>query len=72
MKLWVKEELVGRRDLIAIINQDPKNPKYLPGDQIPENVVRRVRPKVPLVLRENIAKLVPFKSTSGWASLVAQ
>ncbi|TEA10254.1 hypothetical protein DBR06_SOUSAS3710024, partial [Sousa chinensis] len=39
VKLWVKEELVGRRDLIAIINQDPKNPKYLPGDQIPENVV---------------------------------
>lgn len=34
---------------------------YLPGDQIPKNVVRGVKLKVPLVLGKNTASPVPFK-----------
>lgn len=35
-KLWIKEELVGGRDMTAITNQDPLNTKYLTGDQAPQ------------------------------------
>lgn len=47
--------------MIAIISQDCENAKSPQGDQIPKNVVRRVRPQVLLVLRENTAKPFPFK-----------
>ena len=39
VKMWVFEEMVNGRKLTEIINQDHVNVKYLPGFQIPDNVV---------------------------------
>lgn len=47
--------------MTAIISQDCENAEYPQGDRIPKNVVRGVRPQVLLVLREYIARPIPFK-----------
>lgn len=39
VNMWVFEELVNGRKLSEIINQDHENVKYLPGHQLPRNVV---------------------------------
>lgn len=39
VKMWVFEEMVDGRKLTEIINQDHVNVKYLPGFQIPDNVI---------------------------------
>lgn len=40
VKMWVFEEMVNGRKLTEIINTDHENVKYLPGHQLPANVVR--------------------------------
>ena len=37
--MWVYEELIDGRKLTDIINQDHENVKYLPGIELPANVV---------------------------------
>ena len=37
--MWVFEEEVNGRKLTEIINTDHENVKYLPGRQLPENIV---------------------------------
>ncbi|KAF7708780.1 glycerol-3-phosphate dehydrogenase 1-like protein [Silurus meridionalis] len=39
VKMWVYEENVNGRKLTDIINNDHENVKYLPGYQLPENVI---------------------------------
>ncbi|XP_072273993.1 glycerol-3-phosphate dehydrogenase 1-like protein [Pyxicephalus adspersus] len=39
VNIWVFEEIVNGRKLSDIINQDHENVKYLPGHQLPHNVV---------------------------------
>ncbi|EKX33715.1 hypothetical protein GUITHDRAFT_81199 [Guillardia theta CCMP2712] len=39
VKQWVFEETVNGRKLTDIINQDHENPKYMPGQKLPHNVV---------------------------------
>ncbi|KAM4626275.1 glycerol-3-phosphate dehydrogenase [NAD(+)], cytoplasmic-like [Discoglossus pictus] len=39
VNMWVFEELVDGRKLTEIINQNHENVKYLPGHQLPRNVV---------------------------------
>ena len=38
INMWVHEEMVDRRKLTEIINEEHENPKYLPGYTLPENV----------------------------------
>jgi glycerol-3-phosphate dehydrogenase (NAD+) len=37
--MWVYEEMIEGRKLTEIINVDHENVKYLPGVQLPDNVV---------------------------------
>lgn len=39
VNMWVFEEMVDGRKLTEIINTDHENVKYLPGHQLPPNVV---------------------------------
>lgn len=39
IKMWAFEEMVDRRKLTDIINNDHKNMKYLSGHKLPDNVV---------------------------------
>ncbi|KAJ2082746.1 glycerol-3-phosphate dehydrogenase [Coemansia sp. RSA 988] len=39
VKIWVYEEIVGRKKLTEIINTQHENVKYLPGHKLPDNVV---------------------------------
>ncbi|KAF6001021.1 glycerol-3-phosphate dehydrogenase [Cyanidiococcus yangmingshanensis] len=39
VRIWVYEELIGGRKLTEIINSEHENVKYLPGKELPENVI---------------------------------
>lgn len=41
VNMYVYEELVNGRKLTEIINEDHENVKYLPGHQLPANIVRK-------------------------------